>query len=103
MLKISKVVSSVNHFVTYIQTNALWGKLLTNSLCSCTDEKNNGKTLNYKNVGAEGESREREAVLRKGERKQTHTSSFSKSTKLPSKILPWYGPADYLHTCQKIS
>lgn len=72
MLKISKVVSSVNHFITYIQTNALWGKLLTNSLCSCTDEKNNGKTLNYKNVGAEGESRE-ERGSSKERRKETNT------------------------------
>ena len=36
----------------------------------------------------------KEAVLRRGERRQTHMRSFSRCTKLPSKILPWYGPAD---------
>jgi len=42
----------------------------------------------------------KEAVLRKGERRQTHMRSFSQSTKLPSKIFPWHGPADPFNSCQ---
>jgi hypothetical protein len=42
----------------------------------------------------------KEAVLRKGERRQTHMRSFSQCTKLPSKKFSWHGPADPSNSCQ---
>jgi hypothetical protein len=43
ILKIPKILRGAIHFVAYIQTNALWGKLLT-KIHFAQMKKNNGKS-----------------------------------------------------------